>query len=231
MKAKSESELFEIYNDEESLDEDKISARDEIITRNIDLVEIIASYFKPRLNYAQSISFEDLIQEGVISLIKSAIPKFDPSVNVKFRTYATYWIRERMQRCLRVNFPITLSRKELSRRKENDEDFLKFVNISYGDDEGGIDLDAYVCDNADIGKILVDKLQEEDILRKISSLPKKEQKVLIWRYGFCGHAPKTLETIGNKIGFTKEWVRQIEKRGEALLKELYEEKINKEEQQ
>jgi len=41
--------------------------------------------------------YEDLVQEGMIGLI-IARNKFDPAVGVKFATYATYWVRAKIQR-------------------------------------------------------------------------------------------------------------------------------------
>lgn len=55
-----------------------------------------------------------------------------------------------------------------------------------------------------------DKLQEKDITRLISTLDKREQEIIKRRFGIDDEEPKTLEQIGNALGFSKERIRQIE---------------------
>ncbi len=55
-----------------------------------------------------------------------------------------------------------------------------------------------------------DKLQEQDITKLISKLDKREQEIIKRRFGIDDEEPKTLEQIGNALGFSKERIRQIE---------------------
>ena len=54
------------------------------------------------------------------------------------------------------------------------------------------------------------KMQEKDITKLISILDKREQEIIKRRFGIDNEEPKTLEQIGNALGFSKERIRQIE---------------------
>ncbi|MDR1608043.1 MAG: RNA polymerase sigma factor RpoD/SigA [Deltaproteobacteria bacterium] len=65
-----------------------------LVEANLRLVVVVAkSYQNPKNQQNQSLDFLDLIQEGNIGLIK-AVDRFDRSLNLKFSTYAIYWIRQ-----------------------------------------------------------------------------------------------------------------------------------------
>ena len=68
-------------------------ARNRMIEGNLRLVVSIAKRFQGR-----GVSFEDLIAEGNIGLIR-AVERFDGRVGVAFSTYATWWIRQAIFRC------------------------------------------------------------------------------------------------------------------------------------
>jgi RNA polymerase primary sigma factor len=71
-----------------------VRSREELILRNLRLVYAIAR------RYAGSgLEMEDIIQEGMIGLIR-AVDKFDPERGVAFSTYATWWIRQSIGRAL-----------------------------------------------------------------------------------------------------------------------------------
>jgi RNA polymerase sigma factor (sigma-70 family) len=53
----------------------------------------------------------------------------------------------------------------------------------------------------------------------LPTLPERDRKVIEWRYGLDGEEPRTLAQVGERLGVSRERVRQIEKQALAILSE------------
>jgi RNA polymerase primary sigma factor len=67
--------------------------------------------------------------------------------------------------------------------------------------------------------VIASVLQEQADLREIlETLPGNERTVIEWRFGLGGETPMTLEGIGQRLGLTRERIRQIETSGLRKLR-------------
>lgn len=70
------------------------AARDQMVRANLRLVVNIAR------NYTgKGLALQDLIEEGNLGLLR-AVEGFDPDMNTRFSTYASYWIKQSIKRAL-----------------------------------------------------------------------------------------------------------------------------------
>jgi RNA polymerase primary sigma factor len=162
----------------------------------------------------------DLIHEGNLGLIEAA-RRFDPSRNVKFISYAVWWIREAMMQAMAeqiraFSFPpkllATLGRGPADRS-------LSDPIGSDGGYAGARELgDTLAADNVAVDDAMIARRRLDDLAGAIGDLDGKERQVMQRRFGLGNREPQTLQEIGDFLHLSRERVRQLEARAKGKLR-------------
>lgn len=234
-------------------------ARQSMIEHNLRLVVSIAKGYLGR-----GVPLSDLIEEGNLGLMH-AIDKFEPERGFRFSTYATWWIRQAVERAVMnqgrvIRLPVHVVRElqqvlRARRTLENDPGFGESRRGVDGDNvrvediaallgrdvqevaqllamaETPKSLDA-VMERSDDEHTLGDFVADEGAVDPtgithsheverllagwIDALTNREKEVLEGRFGLHDREPETLEVLSDRLGLTRERVRQIQ--NEALSK-------------
>lgn len=180
-----------------------INARNTLVEHNLRLVaHIIKKY------YSSTSEQDDLVSIGTIGLIK-AINTFDLNKNIKLSSYASRCIENEILMHFR-NVKKNSQDISLNEAIDSDKDGnpLTLMDVMAVEDN--------IIDNLDL-KINSEKLK--DYLTQ--TLDKREQTVIILRYGLNGYEPLTQREVAKKLNISRSYVSRIEKKALQLLKKRY----------
>jgi len=173
------------------------------------------------------VSLLDLIHQGNLGLIEAA-RRFDPGRNVKFITYAVWWVRESMTHVLAdqtraFSFPPKMF-SSMYRVPGGGADVSLSDPVSGGRD-GGPDArsrelgDLLPQDGVTpIEETMIHQADLDELTAALSDLDGKERQVVRLRFGLDDDRPRTLQEIGDQLHLSRERVRQIETRAKEKLR-------------
>lgn len=190
-KTTSECEGYDELELAKKTSEGDIESRDKLVKANLRFVVSIAKAYRK-----SGVPFQDLISAGNIGLIKAA-ERFDYKKGVKFISYAVWWIRVSIQECIASFTKPGISEYSLEETCPYD-DYEDSCGESFDD-----------IDN-EFESTIVDKCTRNTAVDDLlSTLKKREAKILTMYFGLYGNDEMTLDEIGKEMNLTMERVRQI----------------------
>lgn len=189
------------------------SAINRLVTDNLRFVVWVAADY---LNCG--LPLEDLIAEGNVGLVKAA-HRFDASRGVKFCSYAVHWVRQAIREALTDT--VSTVRLPANQVQAGMRLFISSLDCPAFDyePEGATFLD-YLPDSGPLPDEVAEDHEFSEIVRdRLDRLPEKEANVIEQWFGIGGDAPMTLEQIGDRMGVTRERVRQIRDRGLETMRQ------------
>ena len=178
----------------EKLIDEAVEIKNFLIRSNLRLVVSIAKrHIKPNTN------FFEMVSDGNMSLIR-AIEKFDYSRGNKFSTYASWAIMKNFARSIPAEHTL------LDRFRTGTDELFS------GSPDDRSNHFQEEMDN---------KKQHSLIMGILGHLDDRERAIILHRFGLTeGSEPETLEKVGDRLGVTKERIRQLESRALNKLKKV-----------
>ena len=189
----------------------KLKARNTIIESNLRFAVQVARQYQ-----GMGLEMEDLIAFANIGLFE-AVDRFDTSKNVKFITFAVWYIRAEIQKALN---DLSRTVRIPSHRTATEEYSTKSISTPVGDDENKETYaDRYLA--ADEVRSSRDRADLTfDIDRALAQLKPKQEEALRRNYGLGVEYAQSMDQIGEEMGITNERARQLVRQAEEALAAL-----------
>ena len=156
-----------------------MSEFDRLIIENLRFVVSVAKNYR-----GCGVPFDELISEGNMGLVTAAL-KFDASKGTKFITYAVYWIKSYIVKCIEDN--------------ANNNKTIDDIYDTLKRQKDDIDNEETVLNSVSASSAV------EDLT---SCLKEREMQMISMYFGLNGETESTYKEIGERFGVTSECARQ-----------------------
>ena len=170
--------------------------RSELVENNLPLVHKYTLIYHRRTG----LPYDDLVQCGMMGLVLG-IDKYDGRENVRLTSYATWWIRQRLQE---------YTRAELDGKYD-----VKIINLSYLDETNGDREDRTPTCEPYQDELAI---RAEEVEKFLSTLDSKSRMIVEMKFGLNGHPAMTQREIGREIGLTGSRIQQIVARAIKVMR-------------
>ena len=229
MTAERERELAKKMKSEDTPMSERRRIEQELIEGNLRFVITVAKQYQN-----QGMDLSDLIAEGNLGLMK-AIKNFDWNKDLRFISYAVWWIKQSVIQSLNDNsrtirLPVNVvqdlhkAKKEVEQTgKKLDDKFTSLPSIIDLDmninEDGDTLLDMIINHNASMPDegLNTEEMLKDKLMSILGILDERERVIIEDYFGLTG-TPRTLEDIGNDFNLTKERVRQIKEKALRKLR-------------
>lgn len=202
-------------------------------------------------------SLLDLINEGNIGLLQAA-RRFDPARNVKFISYAVWWIRQGIMQMLAEQsgptrlplkqagllYKIRTKTEELTKKHDREptpKELADALGVKVNEIEEiqrvarrPVSLDSPITEDSETAYMdlmadedapavdhdLIENSLRREIAVLLGNLAPREREVIELRFGIETEETLTLEEVGQRLGLSRERIRQIEKKAKKKLQRL-----------
>jgi RNA polymerase primary sigma factor len=229
MTPEREKELSKLMTSDSLTEKQRKDIEQELLVGNLRFVITVAKQYQN-----QGLDFPDLVAEGNLGLLK-AIKSFDWTKNLRFISYAVWWVKQSIIQSLNDNartirLPVNVV-QELHKAKKQIESNGGKLSDRFSNLPSMIDLDMNINEDGDT---LIDMIPNIDadapdaafntadvlkdkLMKTLSVLDSRERLIIEDYFGLTG-TPRTLEDIGGDFNLTKERVRQIKEKALRRLR-------------
>lgn len=177
--------------------------KNKLAEENFNIIHYVAKSFSNT-----GLGHDELVSIGSVGFVK-ALNTYTEKKGAKFSTYAVVCVRNEILHFLR-------------REKKHVDNTVLSGNTVYSDGEGGVltiedTLSNEMNDEAFVEDVILLNEDIKILMNAIRKLPKRDQFIIINRYGIGGRKVMTQEEIGKTLGMSQANVSKLE---QNIIKEL-----------